>query len=147
MNRTHCTLFFLLALTACTAPKYGPGVSRYSDGTKIETVNGSFNPSALTVSEFDTLRMQLSRCWALTTGGYIPNGQADIQLTVNRNRKIISIKPIIDKEKLNNMDYLLTIQTAEKGLRSKECQTLNLPSKKYNAWKEMTVTFDAREML
>ncbi len=104
----------------------------------------------LTMNEIDAIRFQIQQCWS------VPAGARDAENLVVRIR--IFLKPdgslarppeIIDGARMNLPGENFFRVAAESARRAvQKCSPLkNLPVTKYERWREITLTFNPKEML
>lgn len=117
-----------------------------------QTENGEAKPSPfapkMSMGEMDALRSQLARCWKLMSGArYAENLVVDIKIFVSPDRTVRDAR-IVDTLRYNTDSfYRAAADSALRAVRNPECNPLDLPPQKYDLWREMTVSFDPREML
>jgi hypothetical protein len=102
----------------------------------------------MTMGEQDALRRQLSMCWNVVAGArYAENLVVKLKLTVSPGRIVQSAR-VVDFMRYNTDNYFrAAADSALRAVRHQRCTPLDLPPDKYEQWKDMTVTFDPREML
>lgn len=102
----------------------------------------------VTRSEMDTLRQQLSQCWNLQAGArYAEDLVVPIKLFMNPDRTVRKAV-VVDQIRYNTDSYYrAAADSARRAVNNPHCIPLELPPEKYETWKEMTVTFDPRDML
>lgn len=102
----------------------------------------------LSMGEMDALRLQLSQCWKLMAGArYAEDLVVDIQLSVNPDRTIRDARIVDQGRYFADSFFRAAADSALRAVRNPYCNPLELPPDKYETWKDMTVTFDPREML
>ncbi|WP_119460243.1 cell envelope integrity protein TolA [Rhodospirillaceae bacterium SYSU D60014] len=100
----------------------------------------------LTVSEIDAIRAQIERCWIVDPGMKgIEDITVEIVTTLNPdgsvNRAYWKDQNRYNSDKL----YRVVAESARRAVL--KCSPLKIPQKKYATWKEVTLVFNAREML
>lgn len=102
----------------------------------------------MTISEQSALRKQLSMCWNVAAGAkFAEDIIVELKLFVNPNR-IVTDTRIVDQLRYNRDSFFrASTDSALRAVRHPRCTPLDLPVDKYNQWKEITVTFDPRNML
>ncbi len=101
--------------------------------------------AALSISEIDLLRQQLSSCWNAPAGAVIEPGMiVSISAKVLQNMKVSSnsVRIIDTNISKGNPFYGPITDSAMRTLLNPECTPLKLPKDKYNLWKNLTITFD-----
>jgi hypothetical protein len=99
--------------------------------------------AALTLSEKDALRAQMQRCWSPPVG---VRGSRDLVITVQfRLAPDGSVTDIVEvaAEGVGRL-YDVAADAARRAVL--QCQPYRLPPNKYEAWKEVRVNFDPREL-
>ena len=99
----------------------------------------------LSTSEYDVLRQQLSSCWNAPAGAVIEKGMiVKISAKVHQNRRVVenSIRIIDTNIAKSNSFYGPITKSAMRTLLKPKCTPLKLPEKKFNLWKNLTITFD-----
>lgn len=113
-------------------------------------VLGQYAPigERLTVSEHDALRRQIERCWNIPIGAKdAENLIVDVQLVVNPDRTIQSAV-IVDQDKYRKDSFFrAAADSAIRAIRNPMCSPLALPQDKYEQWKNMTISFNPKDML
>ena len=100
---------------------------------------------ALSISEIDLLRQQLSSCWNAPAGAVINVGdKVTISAKIQQNMKVFenSVRIVDTNISKSNPFYGPITDSAMRTLLNPECTPLKLPKDKYNLWKNLTITFD-----
>lgn len=123
-----------------------PAAASPTQESAAETSPLSRFAQQMSMSEMQGLTAQLSQSWKLMSGArYAEDLKVEIKLWVNPDRTIQNAK-IVDQLRYMNDSYFRA--AADSALRAVwRCNPLDLPPNKYELWKEITVTFDPREML
>ena len=102
----------------------------------------------LTMSEFDALRMQLSRCWSIQAGArFAEDLVVEVRIQVDPNKRVIR-SAVVDQMRYNSDSFFrAAADSAIRAVHSPMCDPLILPDGKYNIWKQMVINFDPRDML
>ena len=115
---------------------------------QIEEKKESDVDLGLTLSEEYALKSQIFSCWSIPLG--LPNNEnllVRIKVKIKPDGTILNIE-ILNHERLNMPGQGFYKVLAESVLRAiKLCQPLTLPADGYERWKELILSFDAREML
>lgn len=116
---------------AADAPRAGEGDPRGLD-------------ERMSLSEIDALRAQISRCWSPPVGTF---GAADltVQLQLSLNPDGTLTRPPEVLTRGSGMAFTAAVDSARRAVL--RCQPYDLPVSKYNAWRDIRVNFDPREML
>ena len=100
--------------------------------------------SRMSISELDALRAQISPCWSPPIG---VQGAADlavqIQLALNVDGTLLRPPDILSRG--SGLAFLAAADAARRAVL--RCQPYELPAGKYDAWRDIKVNFDPREML
>ncbi len=99
----------------------------------------------LSISEIDLLRQQLTSCWIAPAGAVIERGMlVKISAKIKQNKMIHedSIRIVDTNISKSNPFYGPITESAMRTLLNPDCIPLKLPEKKYNLWKNLTITFD-----
>jgi outer membrane biosynthesis protein TonB len=131
------------------APEQGadtPDAQKNSDAA----IKGNQAPlgDRMTMSELDALRQQLARCWNVMAGAkFAENLVVEIRVRVSPDR-LVQDAVVVDQFRYSTDSYFrAAASSALRALRSPACTPLELPSGKYNEWKDTIITFDPRDML
>lgn len=97
----------------------------------------------LSQSEIDGLRGQIQRCWNVPAGAMdAENLRVSIQMRLNRNGEVEGSPQIVGGAGAGAERI-----AAEAGRRAVlRCQPYNLPADRYDAWADVIVHFDPRDM-
>lgn len=112
----------------------------------------AFDPAeAVTISEKDAIRRHFERCWNVPAGARdAANLIVDIRVSVNPDGWVRAAE-IVDIEKMQTDPfYRSAAESARRAVLNPRCRSLkplNLPVKKYDQWKHMTITFNPKEMI
>ena len=115
------------------------------DKVENKSTDESNENAALSISEIDLLRQQLSSCWNAPAGAVIEPGMiVSISAKVLQNMKVSSnsVRIIDTNIPKTNPFYGPITDSAMRTLLNPECTPLKLPQDKYNLWKNLTITFD-----
>jgi outer membrane biosynthesis protein TonB len=112
----------------------------------------AFDPAqAITISEKDAIRRHFERCWNVPAGARdAANLIVEIRVSVNPDGWVRGAE-IVDVEKMQTDPfYRSAAESARRAVLNPRCRSLkplNLPVKKYDHWKHMTITFNPKEMI
>ena len=100
--------------------------------------------ATMSISEIDALRQQIAQCWNPPIG---VQGAAELAVRLN-----IALNPdgsVAAEPQLassgSGVAFLAAADSARRAVL--RCQPYQLPPEKYDAWREISVNFDPREML
>lgn len=98
----------------------------------------------MSLSELDALRQQISRCWSPPVG---VRGARDLviqlRLALNRDGRVVGQPEVISRG--SGTTFMAAADSARRAVL--RCQPYELPVAKYDAWRDIQVNFDPREML
>ena len=99
----------------------------------------------MTISEIDAIRRQIERCWNVPAGARdAENLVVSMRVVLNPDGSVRRAE-ILDVPRMTQDPFYRT--AAESALRAvKRCSPLQVPPRKYTIWREMTLTFNPREM-
>lgn len=102
----------------------------------------------MTMTELDALRQQLAQCWNVLAGArYAEDLVVDIKLFMNVDGTVRQAG-VVDQLRYNTDSiFRAAADSALRAVRDPSCSPFRLPPEKYNQWKDMTVTFDPRQIL
>ena len=115
------------------------------DKVENKSTDESNENEALSISEIDLLRQQLSSCWNAPAGAVIVPGMVvKISAKVLQNMKVStsSVRIVDTNIAKTNPFYGPITDSAMRTLLNPQCTPLKLPKDKYNLWKNLTITFD-----
>ena len=115
------------------------------DKVENKSTDESNENAALSISEIDLLRQQLSSCWNAPAGAVIDPGMVvRISAKVMKNMKVSSssVRIVDTNIAKTNPFYGPITDSAMRTLLNPQCTPLKLPKDKYNLWKNLTITFD-----
>lgn len=102
----------------------------------------------MTMSELDALRQQLAQCWNVLAGArYAEDLVVDIKLSMNIDG-FVQQAVVVDQIRYNSDSiFRAAADSALRAVRDPSCSPFRLPREKYQQWKDITVTFDPRQIL
>jgi len=105
----------------------------------------SLSEQPLTMSEVDAIRRQIERCWNVPAGARdAQNLVVEIRVRLNPDGSVFQAE-ILDLARLASDGFFRA--AAESAYRAVlQCSPLQLPPKKYNLWRVVTLRFNPREM-
>lgn len=100
----------------------------------------------LTMSEIDAIRQQIERCWNIPAGARdAENLVVDIRVMFNPDGSVARAE-ILDMSRMaSDTFYRAAAESAYRAVL--QCSPLQMPAKKYNVWKIVTLRFNPKEML
>jgi hypothetical protein len=103
---------------------------------------------ALTLSEIDAVRQQIARCWNLPAGAKdVEETVIDVSVTMNPDGMVreAHLKGGGARMRTDSF-YRAVAESALRAVLNPRCQPFKLPREKYDQWKNMTLSFNPREM-
>lgn len=105
----------------------------------------------LTVSERDAIQAQIQRCWSLPAGAAGADGLVvKVRVFLRPNGSLLRPPEMVqaDRDRASKPGQEFFRTAAESAVRAvQKCEPFRMPSKKYERWREMVLTFDPSEML
>jgi len=103
----------------------------------------------LTISEMDSIRAQIEKCWSFPAGA---RGAEDlvvqVRLFLSPDGSLSRPPEIINSARMALPGEEFFRVAAESALRAVlKCEPLDVPEGKYERWRELELTFDPRKML
>lgn len=101
----------------------------------------------MTMSEIDAIRYQIEKCWSIPAGARnAENLVVRIKIFLNSDGSLSKAPEIVGGDLSGDPFYRTAAESARRAVL--KCQPLkNLPAEKYSNWREITLTFNPREML
>lgn len=120
----------------------GGGTQATPEPASLGTRRGNDN-AQLSQNELDALRGQISQCWNPPVGAIEAQDlKVLIQFKLNRDGTVDSPPRILNRN--TNPAFRPAADSARRAIL--RCQPYSLPPDKYDAWQDVKVTFDPREM-
>jgi hypothetical protein len=128
------------------APKPAPEPARAAEPQR-PTNQAREVGETMTMSELDTIRLQIERCWNVPAGARdAQNMRVRIRINLNSDGSLNRPPEILDEGRMADPFYRTMAESARRAVNI--CTPLkNLPASKYERWREITLTFDAKELL
>ncbi len=129
------------ALLNKTTPT-GGGTQRQSRQASLGSRTGNDN-ARMTQSELDALRAQISRCWNPPIGAESAEGlSVKVKVFLNRDGSVARPPKVLNTG--SDPFFRAAADSARRAVL--RCQPYQMPADKYDAWNEVNVTFDPREL-
>ena len=113
------------------------------------TVRSAGLGTGLTLSEIDALTSQIERCWSIPSGApYAEELIVALRIRLNQDGSLNTAPEIVDKVKYQtspNRYYRVAVDSAVRAVL--RCAPYDLPADKYDAWRDVRITFDPRRLL
>ena len=109
------------------------------------STQGAGAQTAMTMSELDALRAQLSKCWNVPVGAPDPSALVfRVKMFLNEDGTVASAPQLLDQGRMGDPYFRAAAESALRAV--KICEPYNLPPEKYTTWAEITIEFDPRKM-
>ena len=121
------------------APSQRRDMERPIPGTSVDR--------PLTMSEIDAIRYQIEQCWSVPAGARDAEDMiVRIRVFLNPDGTLSKPPEIVDEAHGSDSFYRTAAESARRAVL--QCAPLkNLPANKYKLWRELTLTFNPRQML
>lgn len=132
-----CGIKSFAALETSLKPAHAPD----SHGTR------EMQSAPLTVSEIDAIRYQIQQCWSIPAGARdAVNLVVRIKVFLNADGSLSKASEIVGSRGTDDPLHRTAAESARRAVL--KCTPLNhLPAENYARWREITLTFNPREML
>jgi hypothetical protein len=102
--------------------------------------------SQLTASEMDLVREQIERCWNVPAGARDAGDLVvDIRAAVSQDGTV-QTAVIVDQGRMGDPLWRAAAESARRAFFNPACTPLKLPPDKYATWKDLTVTFNPKDL-
>lgn len=113
--------------------------------TAQKSVRGVGAQSAMTATEIDALRAQLRKCWNVPVGAPDPSALVfRMRIFLNPDGSVAAQPELLDKGGLADPYFRAATDSARRAVLM--CSPFQLPPEKYDAWNDITITFDPTRM-
>ncbi len=101
----------------------------------------------VTASEIDAVRAKIRPCWSVQAGAKgAKDLVVDIDMELNADGTVIKAD-IVDKRRMANDPYYnIAAESAQRAVLDPKCNPLPLPKGKHDQWKNMTMSFNPKDM-
>ncbi|MFP6696049.1 MAG: cell envelope integrity protein TolA, partial [Alphaproteobacteria bacterium] len=106
-----------------------------------------YRSQPMTMSEIDAIRYQIQQCWSIPAGARdAENLVVRIKVFLNSDGSLSKAPEIVGGNGASDPFYRTAAESARRAIL--KCSPLkNLPAAKYARWREITLTFNPRDML
>jgi hypothetical protein len=137
---TSCFVVFLSASSLHAAPN---DLIQESSPPQASPNKKSLG-AKLTISETDSLRRQIEKCWAPPAGVADATGlKVSIKISLDQSGKVVGEPEILSGGGDSGIGQL-SAEAARRAIQ--KCQPFNLPAEKYDTWSELIFNFDPSNM-
>ncbi len=100
----------------------------------------------LTVSEVDSFRAQMRRCWSPPAGAReAENLIVQVRVSLTPSGSISAGPKVVNRQFLSDPFFRAAAESVLRAIR--RCQPFRMPPKKYASWRNIELTFDPSKML
>lgn len=101
----------------------------------------------VTASEIDAVRAKIRPCWSVPAGAKGAKDLiVDIDMELNADGTVIKAD-IVDKRRMASDPYYnVAAESAQRAVLDPKCNPLPLPKGKHDKWKNMTMSFNPKDM-
>ena len=100
----------------------------------------------LTLSEVDAFRAQMRRCWSPPAGAReAENLVVNVRLSLTPSGTISAGPVVVNRAQLGDPFFRAAAESVLRAIR--RCQPFSMPVEKYQAWRNIELTFDPHRML
>lgn len=101
----------------------------------------------VTVSEIDAVRAKIRPCWSVPAGAKgAKDLVVDIDMELNADGTVIKADIVDKRRMMNDPYYNVAAESAQRAVLDPKCNPLPLPKNKFNQWKNMTMSFNPKDM-
>jgi len=125
-----------------------PPAAETREGVKpnaAQSARGAGARTAMTATEIDVLRAQLRKCWNVPVGAPDPSALVfRLRIFLNQDGSVASPPELVDQAGLSDPYFRAAVDSAKRAVLM--CSPFQLPPEKYEAWNDITITFDPTKM-
>ncbi len=101
----------------------------------------------VTATEIDAVRRKIYPCWSVPSGAKGAKDLiVDIDMELSADGTVIKAD-VVDKRRMTNDPYFnVAAESARRAVLDPKCNPLPLPKDKYDKWKNMTMSFNPKDM-
>lgn len=99
----------------------------------------------LTLSEVDNFRIQIRRCWNVPAG--VPRAEqlvVVVRVQLGLDGRVTGGPRVVNRAGLGNRYFRIAAERVLRAIR--QCQPYEMPSKKYELWRDLEVEFNPSDM-
>lgn len=105
----------------------------------------SLSSQPMSISEIDRIRRHIESCWNVPAGARDAQDLVvELRLVMNPDGRARSVE-VVDSQRMGDPFYRTAAESAMRAVRA--CGALPVPPKKYDVWRQITLTFDPSQML
>jgi outer membrane biosynthesis protein TonB len=116
----------------------------------VKTMQGA--PAAkvdniMSSSEMDALRRRIYKCWIVPAGARgAKDLVVDIDMEIGRDGTVLKATVVDAKRMSTDSFYRAAGESAKRAVLDPKCNPLPLPADKYDQWKQLTFSFNPKDM-
>ena len=101
----------------------------------------------VTANEIDAIRQRISRCWIVPNGARGARDMVvDVNMKIGKDGTVLDAK-IADKSRMNSDPaFRAAAESARRAVMDPNCNPLPLNPAKFEQWKELTLSFNPKDM-
>jgi outer membrane biosynthesis protein TonB len=125
---------------------------RTAEATSSRPAPPSFNAAApITISQIDAIRRHFEKCWTIPAGAReAENLLVDIKVELDPDATVQRAEIVDRARMLTDPFYRAAAESALRAVLNPLCRSLKevaLPPEQYEQWKDMTISFNPKEMI
>jgi outer membrane biosynthesis protein TonB len=113
-----------------------------------EGINAEEVGETLTATQIDLIRQTIRKCWYFPAG--LENAEdlvVDVEMELSKEGKVVKAK-VVDQGRMNHdSNFKIAAESALRAVMDPDCNHFQLPEDKYNEWKDITLSFNPKDML
>lgn len=125
-----------------------PPAAETREGAKpnaSQSARGAGARTAMTATEIDVLRAQLRKCWNVPVGAPDPSALVfRLRIYLNQDGSVATPPELVDEAGMSDPYFRAAVDSAKRAVLM--CSPFQLPPEKYEAWNDITITFDPTKM-
>lgn len=112
------------------------------DGADVDDIS-----PVVTASEIDAVRAKIRPCWSVPAGAKgAKDLVVDVDMELSADGTVIKAE-IVDKRRMANDPYYnIAAESARRAVLDPKCNPLPLPKGKHDQWKDLTMSFNPKDM-
>ena len=100
----------------------------------------------MTLSEIDSFRVQMKKCWSFPAGARAGDDLAVIvRVSLMPNGMVSDGPVVVNRNQLTDPFFRAAAESVLRAIR--RCQPYQMPAEKYERWRDLELNFDPKFML
>lgn len=100
----------------------------------------------ISASEIDAVRQKIRQCWIVQSGAKNAKDLVvDLDLTIAKDGTVTAAQ-VSENGKMADPAYAAAAESAKRAVLNPDCNPLPLSEEKYDQWKNLTLTFNPKDM-